>query len=1231
MKRIAEWFAAVGGAAGKSGKRLVAVVAAVAMLGGVAGVSATAMADDQSAADTQQSTAQTETPANTDSKDAGTDTGNKDDSTKADATKSDDAASADTDAAASELTKQTAPAPTSTLNAQATEATNGSCVYAGTVASGLNNVCWLDMANFTAVKNQTQPMSVKLSDSLTMKFNIKYTGGRTLRSAAVPTWDKAAFGHYGYTSFPEGTKPALYQQIGQQIGSANATSTVELTDIKIVNDDGSEITGNYSFMMADAESTNNNESISFTSSNEIEQVAQFPQQGDANYKNYAFGDQTFSDDHKTVTGGGVSTGANPGIYLYKTKSPDTVSVTMRVNVRREIQAAIFGVLFSNAETTVTTNNASDTFAGKVESQTYGSEQTGGVTGSNSATSKVVNMLSDTDTSEQVKFTLSASENTNWNDYNVSFTCDGDCGEYDATPQIDTATGNRYVTVSVASEKSAHGKWVVTKKVKLDTPKIQKSISKDEVDSAATGQKDSYTLSLNAKGNTVSGTTTSGEKAKIDVVFVLDISGSMNDEVGNSTRLENMRNAITGNGGLSSVLFNSPNKIDAQAHVITFASGLGLDGTSMLSTKADLDNTVNGLTAKGGTHWEKGLEQVSNISTRPGAAKYVVFLTDGNPGDKGWQKSNVYSCGVLDWQTCNDNDSARSVYNASVIAGKQLAKAGWNILNVGVDMPTTVYVNPDADSVSGSNYDLRNHSFSQTAGWVSPLEALTARENANKSATVKDQLIKAYPKTTSSELAQVFKDLGQIITTTTTKSYGKVSIVDTLSDYADPLFEYDERGAITSGATVVTSDKSNVDAEVASKTYDVATRTVTVTFKDGFTLAKDVTYSVQFKVKPSDKAYETYASNKQSGKGGYTDTDNTVHQGEPGTGTDSAGKNGFYSNKEAHLAYSECIAVNGVAQNCMAKDNVPYQKPVLQVKTGEIDVAKNWYPDKPANGTQITFELYKDSAAGDKLDEQTVSGPSWSATFGNLAPGKYVVVEKAINGYTSKSDNSTVEITRDSLWKAKTDNDNPTGQPAAADNVMTYNVAFTNARNKVNLTENSIKVKKTLAGRNWQDNDSFTFNITAKDPKDAPQPTQTEVTVDNRTTDHTAGFGAITYSAAGDYRYTVTESQNSKIAGLLYFGAEYEVTVKVTADANGALHEPTVSVKQLKDDNGKNLDPAKDVASNVAEFTNTYVAVSSLPLTGGKSARDWLIYGGGLGLMALLAAAGYTIWRKRQLV
>ena len=1001
MKRIAEWFAAVGAAASKSGKRLVAVVAAVAMLGGVASVSATAMADDQSAADTQQPTAQTETPANTDSKDAGTDTGSKDDSTKADATKSDDAASADTDAAASELTKQTAPAPTSTLNTQAAEATNGSCVYAGNVASGLNNVCWLDMTNFTAAQNQLQPMSVKLSDSLTMKFNIKYTGGRKLRSAAVPTWNKAAFGHYGYAGFPEGTKPALYQITG----SYNTESTVELTDIKIVNADGSEITGNYSFMMADAESTNNDESISFTSSNEIEQVAQFPQQGDANYKNYAFGDQTFSADHKTVTGGGVSPGANPGIYLYKTKSPDTASVTMGVHYGREIQAAIFGVLFSNAETTVTTNNASDTFAGKVESQTYGSEQTGGVTGSNSATSKVVNMLSDTDTSEQVKFTLSASENTNWNDYNVSFTCDGDCGEYDATPQIDTATGNRYVTVSVASEKSAHGKWVVTKKVKLDTPKIQKSISKDEVDSAATGQKDSYTLSLNVKGNTVSGTTTSGE------------------------------------------------------------------------------------------------------------------------------------------------------------------------------------------------------------------------------------------------LAQVFKDLGQIITTTTTKSYGKVSIVDTLSDYADPLFEYDERGAITSGVTVVTSDRSNVDAEVASKTYDVATRTVTVTFRDGFTLAKDVTYSVQFKVKPSDKAYETYASNKQSEKGGYTDADNTVHQGETGTGTDSENKDGFYSNAEAHLAYSECTAVNNVAKDCVSKDNVTYQKPVLQVKTGKIQVTKKWDPtdSEPKDGSKVTVNIYKGDHAddGQKVDTLTLAKDGgWTGSLGNLAPGTYFVEETNVDGYTaSYSQSQTVTITADDLWKAEPN-------MTKFDNVKTYDVTITNTLNRVDLDVNAnVKVSKTVQGA--AASKDFTFNLTCaksnaacKDGVTWPKDSNGSLTATASKSDlqtigtpadakfpdgSTLQLKAPTGTTSAVYEFTVSEDQSGNPAGWKYDTDTVTVKVTVSKKTDGSGYKTNVEYVYADGDSDKTDNPKS------ADFTNVFVAVSSLPVTGGRSARDWLIYGGGLGLLALLAGAGYTVWRKRQLV
>lgn len=49
------------------------------------------------------------------------------------------------------------------------------------------------------------------------------------------------------------------------------------------------------------------------------------------------------------------------------------------------------------------------------------------------------------------------------------------------------------------------------------------------------------------------------------------------------------------------------------------------------------------------------------------------------------------------------------------------------------------------------------------------------------------------------------------------------------------------------------------------------------------------------------------------------------------------------------------------------------------------------------------------------------------------------------------------------------------------------------------------------------------------------------------------------------------------------------------------------------------------------ITNTFVAVSALPMTGGATTRDWLVYGGGFGLLAALVRIGYSIWRKRRLV
>ncbi len=78
---------------------------------------------------------------------------------------------------------------------------------------------------------------------------------------------------------------------------------------------------------------------------------------------------------------------------------------------------------------------------------------------------------------------------------------------------------------------------------------------------------------------------------------------------------------------------------------------------------------------------------------------------------------------------------------------------------------------------------------------------------------------------------------------------------------------------------------------------------------------------------------------------------------------------------------------------------------------------------------------------------------------------------------------------------------------------------------------------------------------------------------------------------------------------------------------------TVKVNVSYDSQNKtwNAVPASaDLA--VQDFTNTWVAVSNLPLTGegGATPMLWLAIGGGLGALALLAAGGAAIWRKRRL-
>jgi choice-of-anchor A domain-containing protein/pilin isopeptide linkage protein len=133
---------------------------------------------------------------------------------------------------------------------------------------------------------------------------------------------------------------------------------------------------------------------------------------------------------------------------------------------------------------------------------------------------------------------------------------------------------------------------------------------------------------------------------------------------------------------------------------------------------------------------------------------------------------------------------------------------------------------------------------------------------------------------------------------------------------------------------------------------------------------------------------------------------------------------------------------------------------------------------------------------------------------------------------------------------------------------------------------SLTVTKALAGRAWNDTDSFEYKLTAE--AGTPMPS---VTTGQATKDHQAvTFGPISYTKAGTYNYTIKEVVPEKpIAGVAYDTREHAVVVTITDDGSGKL---TAAVT---------YDGATSLTS-----TNTYSAsgTASLTVTKALVGRSW---------------------------
>lgn len=719
-----------------------------------------------------------------------------------------------------------------------------------------------------------------------------------------------------------------------------------------------------------------------------------------------------------------------------------------------------------------------------------------------------------------------------------------------------------------------------------------------------GEGDEYTLHLTASGDSTSSTVTTATPA--DIVLVMDKSDSMNSD----NRDTNARNAAI---ALANKLLTAQNSALPEAQrvrmaVVTFSKSalLKQEFTTSSSKIGDAVSQKPG----GGTNWEAALEQANNLRGRPGVKKHIIFLSDGNPTYRTSSYSGCYSYSFLWGNTAHPEYTTKADCETNGYSwGKNPDGSSGGVYGAGgSDEYGFNYAAALAEAKNRGDAALY---VVKTAADANKMDDLASEANAVNGVE--------FDGTNPANLTKAFD---QIYSSITSSAKIKVfSITDTLSQWVDPVdFAGVADGAdITQYVTVKNGNKVLTNEYTATYGVDQSgNRTVTVTFNgtDGIVAEKADSIDVSFKVKPSDAAYATYAGNQQY-----------PNAGEPNTGTASAGQQGFYSNVDARLNYCVLTEVNGTT-SC-APTEVEYPHPVVQVKLGKIKIVKQWSDgaSKHDDGS-VTVQLQRKKSGDSNAQLEDVGGVitlnkgnGWQTTVDNLVPGyTYSVAE--ISGddrYDVSYTGNNVDLTKQMVWSSNAD-------------AGTLNATITNTLKTVAL-ENAISVKKDLAGREWKTSDTFDFTLAAKgnaplpDKCEADQPCTVKVNSDSGS--HTASFGNITYNAGdASYTYYVTEVKGS-IASLHYSQAKYEVVVTVAKDSNGEWKASVKSVTKVLDDNGAAVPESQSAATEPVTFTNRYVAVSALPLTGGATGRQWLLVGGVIGGLAVLLIGAAEIWNNKK--
>lgn len=777
--------------------------------------------------------------------------------------------------------------------------------------------------------------------------------------------------------------------------------------------------------------------------------------------------------------------------------------------------------------------------------------------------------------------------------------------------------------------------------KVTTQNIGRIWTDKTVEATEENEESDFLTTLSAMSSTSNSTVT--VTTPLDIVMVLDASGSMDDPMGgrdSTKRIDALKSAANSFINTIAKQNEAVEGVDRQHRVAivkfagdktdkvgndTYYQGQykynhsqvmkGLTDCSGGNVKV-LEDTVAGIKPSGATRADYGLELAGDITSgRADAKKIVVFFTDGKPTSYSEFDSGVADAAVT--AAKNMKDSKATVYTIGIFSGADPAadpsKKGTSDVNKFMHAVSSNY--PDATSYASD-------------------ELGTRVENSDyyKSAT------------NAEELKKVFDDISQAITseppypTEIHKGYdetksGYITFTDELGDFmqVDGFTEVVINGTSFTKASKTVNKETNTDTyEFAGKAKDLLITVqragddnprkgdiVTVNipasliplshFKtvDG-KLSVDNVKPIQVKYASSVKSAaldNLFTPEKVAGLKNYIEHNTTVVDG---TKTVS-----FYANKWSGGALGDTVATFEPADTnryyYFQKQTPIYtDKGCTQpAKNSLADTGTYYYKDKfeeqGENGEAKPATAVIEFIGGDaaKFDGAIVADGDGNLSF-SVGTARLAFIDELHTTKGSVGGNNT---------GTATDVLNPKWNNVSAKATATHVNSYLGNNGKISFaydmtpamveTKASFGLTKVLDGRDWTNADAFEFGLTSE--SGAPMPAARTATVRKADLDQgkaAIDFGTIEYTEPGTYVYKVSEKHaGTTIDGIAYSGNVAEITVTVKPNKKGEL---SADVKVTSGETEfKNAYATNPVESSVTDKIDVTKSLTGRDLTAGE--------------------------------